>query len=456
MDRDDLLDRLTEDILAYVMNGAFPEREFANVIKPDALDERFSEYELLLDLHFILTPEVIQFVEELPRNVRTLKTETESVSRTTRGAIDGKIDWAGTIKQRYTQTPSDRSLFVCDNRTEDYDTAENLVFKRVISIIYETLREADEYLRREYAWVDERWDSTLIDHLERIVEQNVHVRRIRDPKAYEPTDRMVNTALESRHEIYRDAAKLLQTRRALFAGEREHLEQLLNETAITPEDDETLLELFVLFRFIATLEKFHETTAQFEMIKSEKQEIARLEGADDSEIVVYHDNSAGDRNISFRPVPNEDKDHLSRTEKVHTKGFEIANSYFKETDFRTHTGRPDLIVIEINHADGDREYLITEVKNSTNAKTIRQGIKETLEYLAFLRYGEKKEDEDFVFGDASSENYFGENWNGLLVIQDLGTETASLEEQEENPMKILQASELEGSLEMVFERLFDE
>jgi hypothetical protein len=47
MDRDDLLDQLTEDILAYVMHGAFLEREFASAIKPDALDERITEYELL-------------------------------------------------------------------------------------------------------------------------------------------------------------------------------------------------------------------------------------------------------------------------------------------------------------------------------------------------------------------------------------------------------------------------
>lgn len=450
MKRSDLLDRLTEDIFAYVMHGAFPEREFANIIKPEALDDRFAEYELLLDLHFILTPEVVAFVEQLPRRVRSLKTETESVSQTTRGAIDGKIDWGGTIKQRYTQTPNDRSLFVCTNRTEDYDTAENLVFKRLVSIVHTTLREADEYLRRDYAWVDERWDATLVDSLQRIVEQNVHVRRIREPHVYEPTDRMLNTALESRHEIYRDAASLLQTRRALLTGERDQLEQLLTETAITPEDTNTLLELFVLFRFIATLEAFHGTDAQFETIATDRQEIARLEGAEDSEIVVYHDNSARDRDLSFRPVPNEDKEHLSRTEKVHTTGFQIANEYFQNKDLRQHTGRPDLIVIEIRHSDGDREYLITEIKNSTNTKRIRQGIKETLEYLAFLR-----DNESFVYGDGpNSEEYFGDDWNGLLVVQDLGAETASLSEQTNNEIKILQASEVEGSLDQIVERLF--
>lgn len=183
MNREQLLDRLTEDILTYVMHGAFPERELAAAVKPDELDERFAEYDLLLDLHFVLLPEVVEFVEELPQRIRNLKTETESVSRTRRGIIDGKINWATTIKQRYSQNPGDRSMFVCENRTENYDTAENLVFKRLVSIIHETLREADEYLRQDYAWVNDRWNTPLINNLQRIVEQNVHVRRIRDPEA---------------------------------------------------------------------------------------------------------------------------------------------------------------------------------------------------------------------------------------------------------------------------------
>lgn len=440
MNREDLLDSLTDDILAYVMHGAFPEHELAAALKPDELDERFREYELLLDLHFILLPEVVEFVETLPHRVRQLQTETESVSRTKRGTIDGKINWGATIKQRYTQNPNDPSVFVCENRTEDYDTAENLVFKRLIAIVYETLREADEYLQQDYAWVHERWNQPLINKLRRIVEQNVHIRRIRDPKSYEPTDRMVNTASESRHQVYREAAELLERRRALFEGDRTQLERLLTETAVTPDDDETLLELFVLFRFIATLEDLQATNATFETIRTGRQEVARFEGDDHPEIVIYHDNSGQDRGLSFRPVPNEGKDPLSRTEKVHTTGFDITNEYFQDREFRTQTGRPDIIVLEIRHSNDDRDYLVTEIKNSTNTGTIRQGIKETLEYLAFLR-----QDESFVF-EGENEDYFGTGWNGLLVIQDLVEETASLDEQQENEIKILQASEVEESL----------
>ncbi|WP_266083347.1 hypothetical protein [Haladaptatus caseinilyticus] len=133
---------------------------------------------------------------------------------------------------------------------------------------------------------------------------------------------------------------------------------------------------------------------------------------------------------------------------MHTTSFDIANDYFQDRSFQTHTRRPDIIVLEIAHPDGEQDYLITEVKNSTNTKTIRQGIKETLEYLAFLQ-----QDDEFVYGSEVSEGYFGNGWNGIMVIQDAVEETASLEEQE-NKIKILQAPEVDTALEQVLQQFF--
>ncbi len=287
------------------------------------------------------------------------------------------------------------------------------------------------------------WNEQLVDQLKRIVERNVHVRRIRDPKAYEPTDRMVTEAAHSRQALYRDAASILQTHQRLHDGHPEAIRRLLDQTAITPDDEDTLFELFVLFRFVATLEDLCEQHATFSTIRSGRQEVARIEG--DTEIVLYHDSSAPDRDLSFLAYPDEEADDLSRTEQVQTTARSVANQYFTDQKFTNHTGRPDLIVLEINSAEGDgREYFITEVKNSTRTDTIRQGIKETLEYLAFLRV-----DDQFVFDDESDGSYFGNGSNGLLVIQDLQDETVDLSNQEESAIKILQASELEGNLKQL-------
>lgn len=59
MNRSALIEQLSEDILTYVMHGSFPSEHVATEIKPDALDERFYEYEMLIRLHFILDPGVV-------------------------------------------------------------------------------------------------------------------------------------------------------------------------------------------------------------------------------------------------------------------------------------------------------------------------------------------------------------------------------------------------------------
>ncbi|MFP8891161.1 hypothetical protein ACLI4U_15540 [Natrialbaceae archaeon A-CW2] len=452
MNREQLLEQLTEDVLAYVMRGTFPEREFARSIKPEQLDERFDEYELLLDLHFILQSDVVEFVRDLPEHLRSIRTETRTVSRTRRGTVDGRINWGATVKKRYAEHPRDASIFVCDNRSENYDIPENVVLKELISVVHRTVREASDYLVEDYDWVSETWrgNEDLIDELQRVVERNVHVRRIREPDSYEPTERMLTTAADSRQQVYREAAKLVRSRNRLFDGDEREIRRLLEKTAIAPDDENVLFELFVLFRFVRTLENLRESQPTFQTIATDRQEIARFEGKKD--LVLYHDNSADDKDLSFVAVPDEDQDHHSRSDKVQLVSQEVAGNYF-DKDYQNQTGRPDVIVLEIiSEDDTPNEYLITEVKNSTNEDTIRRGIKETLEYLAFLRVNE-----EYVFGtnNPTDEEYFGSGWNGLLVVQDLGDETASLSEQKGSEIAILQASELDRELQTVLRHILE-
>jgi len=453
MNREELIDGLTQDILAYVMNGGFPERELADSLTFDGLDERFEDYELLLDLHFILKPDVVEFVDELSQRLRNVRTETKTVARTQRGGIDGHINWGSTVKARYSTNPNDRSLFITENRSEDYDIPENIVLKRLLSIIYTTLRDADEYLKGNYDWVTDRWQANtdLIDELQLTVERNVHVRRIRDPETYEPTERMLTTAENSRQEIYRDAAKLLRARQELFDGDPDALRTLLSQTAITPDDQARLFELYVLFRFITTLEEIKGTQPVFQTIKSGRQEIARIDG--EQEIVLYHDTSASDRGLSFRTEATPDEREPTRAERVQQTARDVASTYF-DKNFQNHTGRPDVIVLEVKSDDPlTYEYLIAEVKHSTREETIRTGIKETLEYLAFLRINE-----DYVFGRNTTEGkeIFGSGWNGLLVVQDLEQETPSVDSQKDEPVTILQAGELYEELPEILENVLNQ
>lgn len=446
MDREELVRGLSQDILAYVMHGTFPEEHVARELKPAGLDERFDDYEMLVRLHFVLKPSVVSFVEALPRRLRSVKTQTESVRSVSRGNVDGRINWPETVKERYSTNPRDRSLFVADDRTETYDVAENIVLKRLLSLVYHTLVDCEEYLREDFEWVTDRWRENLelVDEMKRIFERNVHIRRIRDPEEYEPTERMLQRAEAARTEVYLEAAALLRSFRSSLAGDAAAIEDLLRETAITPDDEETLLELYVLFRFVSAIEDLRDDAFTLSTIASDSQAVARM-AAEDAEIVLYHDNSARDRDLSFVPEDHEKpRSELTRTEMIQRETRAVVRRYFTESGFRLQTGRPDVIVLEVV-TEGRQEYLITEIKNSTDPGTVRTGVKETLEYLAFLRFRD-----EFVF-DRDTE-FVGSGWNGLLVVQDMDdVETTPLEEQ--RSIRILQASEVEERIQDVLERV---
>jgi hypothetical protein len=453
MHRDELIEELTTDILGYVMHGAFPEEHVVGEIKPAGLDHRFDEYEMLVRLHFILKPEVVEFVQALPKRVRQIKTQTENVSHRGRGQVKGRINWNKTIRERNARAPGDSSIFVFDDRSESYDIDENVVLKQLISIIYHTLDDCREYLDREYEWVTDSWQENLalVDRLENIFERNVHVTRISPPKEYEPTSRMLESAAEARSPLYREAATLLSEYRTLLDADEESLRELLESTAITPSDDETLLELFVLFKYISAIEDLFNGEFNLRTIESGKQEVARLDANhSDLEIVVYHDSSARNHDVTFTQEPTGQPTDFSRHEMVEHASLETAKNYFKDPELESWTGRPDVIVIEARHG-GRRDYHITEVKNSTERPTVRSGITETLEYLAFFQEKISEEDTEYVFGDETA--YLGSGWNGTLVIQDIETETASLQEQRSQRIKILQASEVEERLPEILENV---
>lgn len=438
MDRATLVDGLTTDVFAYVMNGSVSERVVTEAVKPDGLDERYAEFAALADLHFVLRDDVVEFVEALPEHLRELETQTRTRTRQTNGRVEGRVNWQQTVRARATAGGGD-AVFVCDTRTEQYDTPENLVLKRLLAVVYRAIESASVFVERDYDWMNAAWTAERVDSLRRVVERNVHVARIREPAAYEPTDRMLEAASDSRKQVYRESARLLREREAVQSGDPDALRRLLAETAITPDDEETLVELYTLFRTIRAIDDLRDGSFTLEPIRTGRQEVARFTG--DVDVTIYHDNSGSD-DIAFKALRRE-APAPGRADRVQEEALSVANTYFREQTFTNHTGRPDVLVLEVED-DDRRDYFVVEVKNSTRTDTVRAGIKEALEYLAFLQ-----ENDEYVFGD---DDLFGDGWNALLVTQDFHeTETAPLDHQE--TMRILQAGELAEKLPRVLEHV---
>lgn len=444
MEREDLIEQLAEDILSYVMSGTISETAVTSGLTHTGLDDRFEDYEMLLDLHFILKPKVLSFIRKLPDRLRTLRTETQSVSSTRRGTVDGRIDWGKTIGTRYREAPGDRSLFVVENRSVDYDIPENLVLKYIVTQIYSTLRSADDYLDQEYEWVRRTWgtDPDLVEELTAIVERNVHVRRIRSPEEYEPTERMVGRAQQARESIYREAAVLVEDYWAIHRGEEDAIEELLSQTTITPSSENRLFELYVFFRFVNALEKVHGRPLKVGTIDSNRDSIVSF---DDYDLDVFFDQS-GPEGLRFGSRPEESGEGFTRFEDVHFQAERVSNKYFM-SDMEARTKRPDIFGLVNADNPDEADYFVIEVKNSKREKTIQRGIKETLEYLAFLKHRD-----EYVFDEPS---YYGQGVRGVLVIQDLEKDTLPVAQQHKLPIRILQASSLEETLPDIMEMWLD-
>jgi len=138
---------------------------------------------------------------------------------------------------------------------------------------------------------------------------------------------------KARQPIYQEAASYFRTRAKLFDGDHGEIKDLLNNTAITPDDDETLFELYVLFRFVSVLESVRDQQAQFKPIQAGRNEIAKFAG--EPELVLYYDQAATDRDLSFVTEEKITERSLSRSEKVQ----EVAPTIFRTStsirSFRT-------------------------------------------------------------------------------------------------------------------------
>jgi len=447
MDRSALLEAVAGDLFTYVLNGRFPEDDISGLIKPAELPDAYEDYDRLVTLHFLLEEAVDKFVAELPGMLRTIKTETKTESSVQRGGIDGRIDWEATYQTRASSSPGDRSVYVVNSQTEQYAIPENIVLKALVETVNQGISDVDQYLNANRTWVKDSWlgNDERRERFQTTLERNVHLQRTPDPEPIEPTARMITRATQSRKRLYQRAGELY-SQYASYHDSPEAVRSLLEETTITPSDEQKLFELFVLFSVITSLREADSPaigTPTYHTLRSGRDAAATFDG--DRQLRVFYDSVPDDPDIEFRNVPGP---RPSRADIVHETSREVVDAFFTQTNTRAHTKRPDVMVVADDDQAAAESYLLVEVKHSQNSQTIRQGVTELLEYLTFVREGT---DYEFEKGD------FGTGLNGLLVIQDIEGDDivpASLAEQERQdlPVRVVQASELQAAISRVLRR----
>lgn len=415
-----LVEEIADDLNTYLKRG-LPFDSFSESIDPNL---SINNIEKLLRIHFVLTGDggdfgVINFVKKLPSRIRRLKTTVSKKTEIFEGEIRGNIDWQKTIKERCRSNYADKTRFACNETKKNYNIDENLVLKKLLSIIhqivFEDLKPALDN-EEEYVWL-KNWvgEGNLRKVLENVFLRNIYIRRI----SFEGsviTKRTVNNVKKSRDRLYREAARLLEKYRRLMDHEIEKGEakDLLRNTFIKPENTDTLFELYWIIRILNNYD-----AVRFHLIEGSNNQVAEWEDKK-FEYKIYHNSTGSSGFLSFQEKiedmnrPSEDG-YLAREARVAENWREISKEAF---DFSGKDslwgGRPDIIVEKY---EKDLENLVQlfigEVKHTENREYAAQGLKELLEYMALV-----KKDKKYI---SDLENVFQTTKiKGMLFVDQVG------------------------------------
>jgi len=392
-----IIEEIADKLIIYLKEGTISTRSFL-----DKIDLQVNNMEELLRLHFLLQEKVKKFIMELPWRIRNIKTSTEKINRQRRNEVRGRINWQETLKSRYNQNYQDDTLFTCEQTDKNFNIKENIVLKKLLSIIRNIIVTELEGRPADYEWLDAWLGSrALATSLENLYQRNIYLNRI-DIQETRVTDRMIQDTKNSRSEIYRAAAELLEKYREIIVREgwkddSAELISLLKNTFIKPEKESVLFELYWVMKLLE--HNAERKNCQLELIENRSSIVARWQEEAGKEYTLYHD-GGGSRNLSWTLTLDEFEEpaseYLQRRVESRRKARKFSRIFNEPLSNNLWSGRPD-IVLEARSKEGKLEkVIIGEVKYTALASTARTGLKELMDYCQLLRFKDEGGNYNFV------------------------------------------------------------
>lgn len=386
----------------------------------------------IINIHFLMDKDVINFVLSLPQAIRRFKTSTTVENELLRGDIKGQIDWNKTINSRYSTGYNDKTLLSCRERNRFYNIKENLVLKELIEIIYNITQNSDFDKFLKYEWYKYGKDIKRI--IQTIYEKNVYINRIKS-ESTKVTDRMIEDTIKSRNSLYSTSAKLLKFYRRILDVDfnSDDLVKLLNSTFIYADSNDTLFELYWAVRILrdnAVNEKMYIMDGSSSIIASWYDDKYRYE--------MYHDSTGSSKTIFqvlFDEIKESKNPYLERKVKSITAAGEIAELLFDDFDSDRYKyywrGRPDIIVqITDKVTDELVKLILCEVKYTQRKDYMLTGLEELMDYIMLVRdkmkiylYSEQNNAlvKGILFVDDIDFNRIEDNIVKVISVKDKGT-----------------------------------
>lgn len=353
-DRQEVLSYLKDDLWRYLFNQALPQIKCGIENLFDLSEE---DIQYLKTVHFLLSPQIEELLDSLPKLMRNLSHSTQKEIVECRGVIRGRIDWNLTYKQRYSQGFNDPSLFMCKPASKMYDLPENQLLKFILEKIIILTDDISVNLSEETFPPEtiEKWRDILFKNYFEIKKssKNVYFQYISTPKYIKP--KTVQRAIKHRNRLYESVANCYELYDKLFIKDDfETLINLVQEQILEPLNNDQLYEIYVFFQILNSFDEDGEL--ELGLLRPNSDYSAKYNGPE-GKIRVY-----------YQLVPTEFKQN--------SKFKEIFDSYNLNVSSR----RPD-VILEFEQ-DGKKIYRIIEVKRTDNRDYIVESAYKVLAYLS--------------------------------------------------------------------------
>lgn len=375
-----ILNQIKDKLIIYLLSGKIKPQTILNPnFNIDGLDR-------LLKVHFVISDNVINFINGLKKQIRHVKVTTNQKSTEAKGSFRGKINFPKTIRHRLNANYNDKTLFIIDQISRKSETDENIVLKEALRSIREIIdNDLKQFLNSKLDWVED-WEGDNYEKLKVVYEKNIYLRSIHDSKSL-ISDKMINRVRKSRTKLYRDAANLLYTYNSLTKHpiNKKLAKKFLGETFIKPDRD-TLFELYWCFKIIDLFQQ--NSKVKFLTRTSGKQLLA--EWTNQNYIFELYHQGIGDFNLtqslSKEDLPEIDG-YLKRIGNSRLKNKNYLNEFFNVNQKKNfNAGIPDIfLIIKDKNSNRLQRVVIGEVKNSTKKQTAKNGLIELINYMSLLK-----------------------------------------------------------------------
>ncbi|UTF55589.1 hypothetical protein [Natronosalvus rutilus] len=455
-----LLEEIADSFHTYLRKGVRFDRVIGSAHKELDIDD----IETLLRIHFVLTDAegggndvgVVDFMRKLEARIRRMKTSTSPQSSEHHGEVRGQLNWSETVKRRARVGRLDEPIFVCDRPKVHYDIDENLVLKRLLSVVYDTVTEDLAYARNNpngYEWLEAwvqsdfsptgRKQESTADMFDRIYQKNIYLQRIKVDET-EISKRTIESVKRSRSKFYREAAILLDRYRQLMSHELDSVEarDILDHTLIAPDKAEILFELYWVFRVLDAYEG-----VEYRVLTDNQNDTSTIATWEhrDSRFALYHD--ATGENLTFEE--SIDAENVKPDGYLYRMNEVLCRRKSLSSDMLDHGGRdvlwggrPDIVLEQYKEkSDGEQELaqvFIGEVKYTQSIDYVATGLRELLEYMAFVKHQSTSE-----YVERAENVLDSVNVKGVLFVDELDQETVSPPNEE---IKIVQYPDSPGRI----------